>query len=77
MVLSMDEARHFQIERSDTLLRALEVISAQKLCILHRINIIKRLLPTCCGDKPLSNSDKLLSNWSMSLCSALSIHLAA
>lgn len=66
----MDEARHFQIEMSDALLRALEVISAQKLYILYRINTIKELLPTCCGDK-------LLSACSMSLYFALSIYLAA
>lgn len=70
MVLSVDEARYFQIERSDTLLRALEVISAQKLYILYRINKIKRLLSTCC-------CDKLLNNCGMPLYSALTIYLAA
>lgn len=70
MVLSMDEARHFPFERSDTSLRALEVIFAQKLYILYRINKIKILFPTCGGDK-------LLSNCGMSLYSALSIYLAA
>lgn len=70
MILSMDEARSFQIERSDTLLRALEVISAQKLYIVYRTNNMKGLLPTCCGDK-------LLSNCSMSVYSAPSVYLAA
>lgn len=68
MVLSMDGARHFPFERSDTSLRDLEVIFAQKLYILYRINKVEGLLPTCGGDK-------LLSNCGMSLYSALQFTL--
>lgn len=55
MGLSIIGAGHFQIEKSGTVLIALKVISAQKLCVLYnlqtRINNIKRLLPRCSDDK--------------------------